>query len=116
MRLLLRLLLTAAIIAGVAHFSSGTLIEVDGFGWALVAAVVLGLVNLIVKPVVKVLSLPITILTLGLFSLVVNALMLYLVAALTPGVRTTGFFATMVAAVLIALLSSILTRLLDKDE
>lgn len=115
MRLIIRLLITAAVIFGVAYLSNGGLLQVDGFGAAVWAAIVLGLVNLVVKPIVSLLSLPITILTLGLFALVVNALMLYLVAAFVPGVHTVGFFATMVAALLIAVVSSVLTKLVDKD-
>lgn len=116
MRLILRLLIVAAVIFGVAYFSGGTLLSVSGVGAAIWAAIVLGIVNAVVKPVVKLLALPITIVTLGLFGLVINALMLYLVAAFVPGVDTVGFFPTVLAALIIAIVSSVLTSFLDKDE
>lgn len=116
MRLLMRLLITAAVIFGVAYFSGGSLLAVDGAMAAFWAAVVLGLVNMFVKPIVSLLSLPITILTLGLFALVINALMLNIVAALVPGVSTVGFFQTLLAALLISFASSALTKITEKDE
>lgn len=116
MRLILRLLIVAAVIFGVAYFSGESLLSVDGVAAAFWAAIVLGVVNTFIKPVVKLLSLPITIITLGLFGLVINALMLYLVAAFVPGVDTVGFLPTVLAALLISVISSIFTRLIDKDS
>lgn len=116
MKFLLRMLISAAAIFGVAYLSNGWLLEVDAF-WpsAVIAAVLLALVNAIVKPIVHLLSLPITILTLGLFSLVISALMLYLVAALVDGVNTTGFLQTVLAALVISVVTSVGTALFDKD-
>ena len=116
MKFLLRMLISAAAIFGVAYLSGGWLLEVDAF-WpsAVIAAVLLALVNAIVKPIVHILSLPVTILTLGLFSLVINALMLYLVAALVDGVNTTGFIQTVLAAIVISIVTSVGTKLFDKD-
>lgn len=116
MRLLIKLLLTGALIFAVAEFSGGSLLSVDGYMAAVWGAVVLGIVNVLVKPIVKLLSLPITILTLGLFSLVVNAFMLYIVAVLVPGLSTVGFLSTMVAALIIAIGSSVITKVVDKDD
>jgi len=115
-KFLLRMLVSAGAIFGVAYLSDGWLLEVVSF-WpaAVIAAVVLALVNAIVKPIVGLLSLPITILTLGLFSLVVNGLMLYLVAYLVDGVNTTGFLQTVIAALIISIVTSVGTSLLDKD-
>lgn len=114
MRFILRMLVSAATIFGVAYLSGGWLLKVDSF-WpaAVVAALVLALVNAIVRPVVNVLSLPVTILTLGLFSLVINAGMLYLVAALVPGVHTAGFFQTVLAAAAIAIVTSVASSMID---
>lgn len=116
MRLLMRVLITAGVIFGVAFVSDGSLLSVDGVWAAMWGAVTLGVVNAIVKPVVKLFSLPITILTLGLFALVINAGMLYLTAAFVPGIDTVGFFPTMIAALIIAMASSILTKLIDKED
>ncbi len=116
MNFVLRLLISAGVIFGVAYLSGQTLISVDEF-WptAVLAALVLGLANAVVKPVVHVLSLPVTILTLGLFALVVNALMLYIVAWVVPGFETTGFFMTVIASIIIAALSSLGSKLIDRD-
>jgi putative membrane protein len=113
----LLLLITALGIFGVAYLSAGRLVAVDSF-WptALVAALVLGLVNAIVKPIVKLLALPITCLTLGLFLLVINAAMLYLVDWIVPGFDTVGFLPTVLAAVLIAIVSGIGGKLVDRED
>ncbi|MFU8890558.1 MAG: phage holin family protein [Anaerosomatales bacterium] len=115
MKFVLRMVVSAAVIFGVAYLSGGWLLSVDSFVAALWAALVLAVVNAFVRPVVKVLSLPITLLTLGLFALVVNAAMIYLVAWVVPGVDTTGFFQTVLAAIVIAIVTSLFTAAIDKD-
>lgn len=117
MQFILRLLITAATIFGVAYLSEGRLVAVDSF-WptAVLAALVLGLANAIVKPIVKLLTLPITCLTLGLFLLVINAGMLYLVDWVVPGFRTVGFLPTVLASLLIAFISGIGGKLVDRDD
>lgn len=116
MKFVLRMLISAAAIFGVAYLSDGWLLQVEQF-WptAVIAALLLALVNAVIKPIVHILSLPVTILTLGLFALVINALMLYLVAGLLDGVNTTGFVQTVLAAVIISIATSVGTSLLDKD-
>jgi putative membrane protein len=116
MRFLLRMLISAAAIFGVAYLSGGTILEVDSF-WpsAVLAAVVLGLVNAIIKPIAHILSFPVTILTLGLFALVINALMLYIVDWVVPGFSTTGFWWTVLASILISIVRSVGSSLIDKD-
>lgn len=106
---LLHLILTAGAILIVAHLVSG--VVVSGFGSALIAALVLGLVNAIVKPVMIVLTLPLTILTLGLFLFVVNALMLWLVAVVVPGFHIRGFWAALVGSLLLTLLNILIDRI-----
>lgn len=103
---LLHLLLTAGAILIVANIVSG--VQVSGFGAALIGALVLGLVNAIVKPVMIVLTLPLTILTLGLFLFVLNALMLWLVSAVVPGFQIRGFWAALVGSLLLTLLNIII--------
>ncbi len=80
-------------------------IEVDGVGHALLAGLVLGIVNALVRPLLVFLSLPITVLTLGLFLLVINALLLKLTAALAPGLRLKSFGAALLGALLLSVLS-----------
>lgn len=117
MRFLVRMLFSAAAIFGVAYLSDGALLKVDAF-WpsAVLAAVVLAVVNAVVKPVAQVLSLPVTILTLGLFSLVISAGMLYLVAWVVDGVSTTGFWQTLVSALVIAIVTSVGTSLVEPGK
>ncbi len=96
-----------------AYLSGGWLLSVESFAAALWAALVLSIVNAVVRPVVGLLSLPITILTLGLFALVLNALMIYLVAWIVPGVATNGFFPTLLAAIIISLATAFLASALE---
>ena len=77
---------------------------------AIVAAIVLGLINATIKPILQVISLPITILTLGIFYLVINGLMLMLVSALVPGFTVNGFGTAFFAAIILSLLNAIFVR------
>ncbi|HOJ26991.1 MAG TPA: phage holin family protein [Candidatus Saccharicenans sp.] len=88
------------------------MIHVDGFLAALVAAFLLGIVNSIIKPILVLLTLPITVLTLGLFLLVINGLMLWLVSALVKGFYVNGFWGAVFGSVLISIVSWILSRAL----
>jgi putative membrane protein len=78
-------------------------IVVDGPGTLLIAAVVLGLVNAIVRPIIIVLTLPISVVTLGFFLLVINAGMLALVAMIVPGFDVTGFWSALWGGLLVSL-------------
>jgi putative membrane protein len=100
MSFLVHLVVTALLLALVARIVRD--ISVDGAGAALLAALVLGVVNAIVRPLMILLTLPLTIITLGLFLLVVNALMLQLVAAVVPGFRVRGFAPAFWGALLLA--------------
>jgi putative membrane protein len=100
---LAHLLLTAALLLLVANLVSG--VDVSGWGPAFLGALVLGLVNAFVRPLMVLLTLPLTILTFGLFLLVVNALMLWLVAALVPGIRVQGFAPALLGSLLLTLLN-----------
>ena len=82
---------------------------------AILLAVVLALVNAVIKPIVSIIALPVTFLTLGLFALVINALMLYL-GEIIVGVGATGFFRTVLAALVISIVTSLFTSLLERDE
>jgi putative membrane protein len=82
---------------------------------AFIAAIVLGLVNALVKPVLIILTLPITVVTLGLFLLVLNALLFWGVSALLPGFHVAGFWWAMLGALLYSLLTWALSSLLPKN-
>ena len=106
MKFILRVLITGGVIFGVSYLLP-SLIRVADFQSAVLAALVLAIVNAIIRPIVSVLSLPITILTLGLFTLVINALMLYIVAAVIgPGFRLQGFWQAIIAALIISIVST----------
>lgn len=78
-------------------------VKVDSFVTALVVAVVLGIVNAILKPILVLLTLPINLLTLGLFSLVINAVLILLVTAMVPGFTVAGFWTALVFSVVLSL-------------
>jgi uncharacterized membrane protein YvlD (DUF360 family) len=104
-RFLVRMLITGAAVFGVAYYSGGTLLQVDGLGWAVLFAVILGFLNGAIRPIVKLLALPLTIVTLGLFSLLINL-----------GVRTMGFWPSAGAAIIIAIFSGIAGWVTARNE
>lgn len=109
MRFLARLLLNGVAIVVAAWIVPG--IQLSGPVAALVAGAILGFVNAIVRPVLLLLTLPFTLLTLGLFIFVVNAACLGLAAALVPGFAISGFWAALFGALLVSIVSWILSGL-----
>ncbi len=89
-------------------------VQVDSFTTALTAALVLGLVNTLIRPMLLVLTLPITFLTLGLFIFVINGLMFWVVADIVPGFQVTSFSAAIVAAFVYSVISWLLTAFIPK--
>lgn len=89
-------------------------IQVPDFTTALIAALVLGIVNAFIRPIVLLLTLPINILTLGLFTLIVNTLMLYIVAAVVQSFVITSFWSALIGALLIALISTVLSHVFTR--
>lgn len=87
---------------------------VTSFGAALLAAVVIGLVNAIVKPILVILTLPLTILTLGLFLFVVNAITIWLAGVLTPGFDVTGLLPALLGSIVLTLVASGINFLVDR--
>ena len=83
--------------------------HLEGVGTLLLAAFLLGLVNAIVRPLAVILTLPVTLLSLGLFLLVVNAAMLALVAAILPGFHLSGFWAALFGSILVSVVGTILS-------
>jgi len=90
-QLLVRLFLNALAVMVIPYLVPG--VTIQDFPHAFIAAIVLGLVNALIRPILSLLSLPITILTLGLFSLVINALMFWLASKLVPGFHVANFSA-----------------------
>ena len=106
MILIIHWLLSALSLLLVAHLVPG--IELRGFGTALVAAVVFGLVNATLGFILKILTLPLTIVTFGLFLFVINAVMLKLAAALVPGFVVEGFVPALLGAIILSAISFVL--------
>lgn len=109
MKLLLVWILNALALLAVAYFVPG--IDVAGFGVALVAALVIGLVNVLIRPILVLLTLPITILTLGVFILVINGLLFYAVGLWLGGFAVQTLIAGIIGALAYSVLSWLLSAL-----
>ena len=107
---LAHLILTAALLLLVANLVRG--VQVQGWGSALVGAIVLGFVTAIIRPLMVLFTLPFTILTFGLFLLVVNAMVLWLVAILVPGIRVQGFGPAFLGSLVLTFLNMVVTILI----
>ncbi len=110
MELLLVWILNAVALLVVAYLLPG--ITVASFGSALIAALVLGLLNTLVKPLLILLTLPITIVTLGLFLLVLNALVFWFAGSVLKGFQVSGFWWALLGALIYSVVSGLLSRLL----
>lgn len=110
MRMLLHWLITALAVWVTSRLVPG--FDVSGASAALIAAVVIGLVNATIGLFLKIITFPLTIATLGLFWLVINALMLELASAFVPGFRIRGFFAAFLGAIVLSLINMLLKRLM----
>lgn len=106
MQALISLLLSGLAVLISAYIIPGA--RVDGLFTAVVVAVILAIVNSVVRPIVSLLTLPINILTLGLFSVVITALMVLLTAAVVPGFEVAGFLAALLFGVVLSLVNSVL--------
>src|SRR6476469_10003094 len=106
MRLLIKWLLSALALLAVAYLYSG--VQVSSYGSALLAAAVIGLLNMFVRPVLVVLTLPVTIVTLGLFLFVINALLFWAASGLLSGFHVNSFLAALIGSLLYSLLGLII--------
>jgi putative membrane protein len=112
--LLARWVVNAAALLLVAYIYPG--VTVASFGAALIAALVLGLVNAVIRPLLVILTLPVTIVTLGLFIFVINALLFWFVAEIVQGFRVTGFGAALVGSILYSLITLVTSWLLFSSK
>jgi putative membrane protein len=112
MKLFVKWLLSATALLAVAHLYSG--VEVQSFGSALVAALVIGLFNATVRPVLVVLTLPVTVLTLGLFLFVINALMFWSAAGILDGFHVHGFGAALLGSLIYTVLGIVINSALER--
>lgn len=109
MMIILNLVLSAIAVFITAYLLPG--VTVDSFVTAVIVAVVLGVLNALVKPVLLLLTLPITILTLGLFALVINIIMIFLTSALVPGFEVSGLISAILFGLILSLISSFFSSL-----
>ena len=110
MRLLLAWLINAIALIALPYVVSS--ITVDSFLTALLVAIVLGFVNAIIRPILVILTLPVTILTLGLFIFVINGLLFWAVGSFWPGFHVNGFWAGVFGAIVYSIISWILSAIL----
>ncbi len=114
MNLLIRIIVTAALVFGIAHFLPG--VHVAGPATAMVVAVVLALLNVFIKPIMVLLTLPLTVITLGLFLLVVNAIIIILCTKIVGGFSVDSFWIAMFFSIILSLLQSITYSLVGGDK
>lgn len=105
--LILKWVVFALIITLVGWLTPG--LEINSFVTAMIAAVVITIINAVIKPIIMLLTLPINIFTLGIFTLVINALLFMLAAYIVPGIEVAGFWSALLASILISIFSVILS-------
>ena len=116
MNLILRLLINAAALWVAAQLVNGISLD-GGFGAILIVALIFGVVNAIIRPILTLFTLPAVILTLGLFIFVINALMLWLTSAMSSTLTVNGFGAALLGSIVISLVSWLLSIFLkDSDD
>lgn len=106
MSLIIRWVINAIAIIIAAYILPG--VTISGFGAALLLALVLGLINVLIRPVLLLLTLPINLLTLGLFTLVINALLILLADNVSPGFAVSGFWSALFFSLILSIVNSIL--------
>ena len=115
MTLIIRWFINALALMLVAYLYSG--VQVNGIFAALIAALVLGLVNAVIRPLLVILTLPVTILTLGLFIFVINAFMFWFVTEIVKGFTVTGFTAALIGSLMFSVISLVTNWLVfDKNK
>jgi putative membrane protein len=112
MKIVLRWLLLAAALLLVANLYPG--VQVASFTSAMIAALVLGLLNALLRPILVLLTLPVTVLTLGLFLFVINALMFYFAASLLEGFHVAGFLAALIGSLLYSLCGLVIDAAMER--
>jgi putative membrane protein len=116
MNILIRILLTAVAVLILSYFLPGIKLEGDQFLTAVKVAAVLALLNAILKPILIILTLPITIFTLGLFLLVINACIILLAHKFITGFEVASFWTALLFSILLSILQSLLYSVLKEDK
>ena len=114
MNLLIKILVTAGLVLLIANFMPG--VHVAGFTTALIVAMVLGLLNIFIKPIIVIFTFPVTILTLGLFLLVINAIIILLCENIVGGFAIDSFWTALFFSIVLSLLQSIMNGILGEEK
>ena len=114
MKTFLKILLTALAVVVLANILPG--IAVEGYGAAIIVAIVIALLNMFIRPILVFFTLPATIVTLGLFLFVINACIILLADKLVDGFKVSGFFAALLFSILLSVFRSVLFSLLNEDN
>ena len=114
MKLLLRILITAALVMVISYFMKGVVVE--QFTTAIIVAIVLGLLNLFVKPVLVLFTLPVTFFTLGLFLLVINAIIILLCDHFVDGFDVSSFWTALFFSIILSLSQSLVYQLTGETK
>lgn len=110
MKIIIRILITALALLIVEHFIPG--ISINSFYTAVLAAIILGVLNLFVRPILIILTLPINILTLGLFTFIINASIFWFVASFVEGFSVSGFLPALLGSIVVSILSTFGNKLI----
>lgn len=114
MKLLIRILVTTVLVMLIAYLMKG--VDIEGFEAALIVSVVLGLLNVFVKPVLILFTLPVTLFTLGLFLLVINAVIILLCDNLVSGFSVDSFWTALLFSIVLSISESIIFKLTESKE
>ncbi len=110
MQIILRIVIGALALLGVAYLIPG--VDVESFYAALIAAIILGVLNFFVRPVLLILTLPITIVTLGLFTFVINGALFWFAASFIDGFSVSSFWAALIGSILVTVATSVANKLI----
>jgi putative membrane protein len=114
MKLVIRILVTAGLVLLIANFMPG--VYVAGFTTSIIVALVLGLLNIFIKPIMVLLTLPFTIITFGLFLLVINALIIMLCTQIVGGFSVASFWTAFLFSVILSISQSIMSGILGENK
>ena len=114
MNLIIKLLITAVVAFGLTKFLPG--VHLADFSTAIIFAIILGLLNIFVKPIFKIIGLPLTILTLGLFSLVINAVTILIADYFIDGMEVDGFWWAFIFSIALSFITSLLEGIFTSND
>lgn len=114
MKVLIRVLVTSFLVVLISHFMRG--VHVASFSTALFVAIVLGLLNIFIKPILVILTLPVTILSLGFFLLVINAMLILWCTVIVGGFSVDSFWTALLFSIILSLSQSIMNGILGEGK